>query len=114
MIIPEMQPLEDLGETMDVYFPRGQRYEFGPKKCLGSQGQWFAVKVHSLDNMLIYAREGACTPLAEPGRLRTFNETGKVVKIERLASLLLRCSAIVGGTSTVPDCYIEDIVGYSC
>ena len=83
MVAPVLVAAKDMGTTMTVYFPKGVWFDFwSKKKVLESWGQWEEVDVPRLDSMAIWVREGAMICFAKEGRQRTWNEVGKVVRVE--------------------------------
>jgi alpha-D-xyloside xylohydrolase len=83
MIVPVMRPLSELDETMDVYFPKGKWYDFWTKKLfLETNGQWAKVPTPATNRMSIWVRGSSAICYAIPGRQRTHNQVGDVVKVE--------------------------------
>lgn len=83
LVAPIVMPAEEMGGTMQVYFPRGKWFDFWTKElAVVSSGQWVEVDVPRLDSMAMWVREGALLVYAEQGRLRTWNEVGRAVKVE--------------------------------
>ena len=83
LVAPVVMPEEEIGGRMDVYFPRGRWFDFWNKEvAVVSRGEWVEVDVPGLDSMAMWVREGAVLAYAEEGRMRTWNEVGRVVKVE--------------------------------
>ncbi len=80
LVAPILQPLSE-AVTHSVYFPAGIWYDFWSKEKLDSKGEWRELALCPLERMPIWVRSGAMLPWA--GRsLRTYNQVGKVEKVE--------------------------------
>lgn len=84
MVVPVLRPLVELEEEMEVYFPRGRWFDFWTGRVVLDArecGRWGMVKTPRLDEVAMYVRGGTAVPLAEEGRLRTFDKVGEVVEV---------------------------------
>jgi alpha-glucosidase (family GH31 glycosyl hydrolase) len=83
LVAPVVVPMEEAGEEMEVYFPKGRWFDFWTKReVISSSGEWRDVPVPGLESMAMWVRDGAVLAYAKEGRLRTWNRVGEVVKVE--------------------------------
>ena len=65
------EPLRGVKRTRKVYLPEGERwYDFWTEECYDG-GQWFEVEA-SLEQILLFVREGSIIPLYKEERIPEF------------------------------------------